>query len=139
MNKDIISVKHQVQISGMWFDIIKHFQSEESFEILYVDKKPKPVNLELIKDLVEDIRYKHAFKLDDKYEVKNPIPFKYELLDNVDVRSGVTEEDDLLYNFWEEHYFNNRDAYKMTMENVARQAFHFGRKLAEMKETKVGK
>jgi hypothetical protein len=138
MNKDIISVKHQVQISGAWFDIIKHFQSDESFEILYVDKKPKPVNLELIKDLVEDIRYKHAFKLDDKYEVKNPIPFKYELFCEIDVQSELTKADREIYNFWEDHFFKKQNLGQMTMETLAWQAFNYGRRLAEIKETKVG-
>jgi hypothetical protein len=138
MNKDSISVKHQVQISGAWFDIIKHFQSDESFEILYVDKKPKPVNLELIKDLVEDIRYKHAFKLDDKYEVKNPIPFKYELFCEIDVQSELTKADREIYNFWEDHFFKKQNLGQMTMETLAWQAFNYGRRLAEIKETKVG-
>lgn len=136
MNKEIITTKHQVQISGQWFDIIRHHQSEH---VLYIDKEPKPVNLELVKDLIEDIRYKHVFKLDDCYRPDPAIPFKYELYDIVDVQSGLTPEDRFLYGFWEEYFFKTEDLKRITMETVAWQAFNFGRRLEEVKQTKVGK
>lgn len=135
MNKEIITRKHQVQISGQWFGIIKHHQCG----VLYVDKEPKPVNLELVKDLIEDIRYKHVFKLDDCYRPDPAIPFKYELFGEFDLQANLTDEDRELYHFWEESFFKRKDLSRMSLETITWQAFNFGRRLEEMKQTKVGK
>jgi hypothetical protein len=56
----------------------------------------------------------------------------------LEVQSEVTNEDRLLYNFWEDHFFKTQNLGQMTMETLAWQAFNYGRRLAEIKETKVG-